>query len=80
MREWSLKAALAKGDTDEWVCGNDQNDYLCDTGDMMIDETSSVELSHISVNGTIQAGNEKAFEHIEADQKEDDEGDGDDEG
>jgi len=79
-RERRLESSFSEGDTDERVCGDDQNDNFRDTGDMVIDETATIQLAHICINGSIKAADEEAFEDIEANQEEDNEGDGDDEG
>jgi hypothetical protein len=74
-RERRLESSFSESNTDEWVCGDYQDDNFRDTGDVMIDETSTIQLTHICIDGSIYAADEEALEDIEADQEEDDEGD-----
>lgn len=79
-REWGLKPSFAECHTDERVCGEDQDKDLCEAGDVMVDKTATIQLTHVCEGSSIRPLNEKSFQDIVADQEGDNQCDGDDEG
>lgn len=71
---------MAESNIDEWICRDHEDENLGATGDMVIEEAPLVDFGKVVVDASIELGKQKPFEHPVSQGKENNAGDGENEG
>lgn len=74
-----MHGGCACDDGEEWVCADNEHNDLGDSGDMMVDEASSLIAVQPFVYGSVYLWHEPLLEDVVSYEEEDDEGDDEDE-